>query len=122
MKGNPAGHRVLIRPDKVEESDEIYKKAKEAGIDLSETKEYSREQSSATTGTILQLGHSCWWAYDSSHPDWKPWAKLGAKVIYGRFSAKIVIDPETNEELWLVNDDDILYVFGETEQVGEEDE
>lgn len=108
MKGNPAGHRVLIRPDKVE-------KTTDSGIVIESADSLRKEQAANTTGEVLQVGHSCWWAYDKDSPDWKPWAKKGDRVIYGRFSAKVVLNPETGEELWLINDDDILYVFGDEE-------
>jgi len=106
IKGKPAGHRVLIQPDKVEETDELYKRAAEAGIDLSHTQEKEREDAAQTIGTILQIGDTAWKDYKCD-----PWAKVGDRVAYGRYSGKVICDPDSGEELWIINDDDVQYVF-----------
>jgi len=109
MQGRPAGHRVLIRPKKIEQTDETFKKAAEIGLDLSHTDEYKREQHGSIHGEVLQIGANAWLAFDNGDP----WCEVGDNVLYGRFTGKTVIDPDTQEELIVVNDDDIIYVFGD---------
>lgn len=116
MKGEPAGHRLLVKVAKIEETDEAYKKAASIGFDLSGTKEYQREQHGSTRATVLQIGHSAWRAYDSNWDQWKPWCKVGDDILFGRFSGKTVLDPDTQEKLLVINDDDVIYVFGDKDE------
>ncbi len=107
MNIKPKGYFVLIAPDKLEERDEVYKAAKEAGIVLQDettNKEYAATQ----TGTIVAIGPTAWKAFDRNDPDWKPWAKVGERVFFQKYVSKTIIDEDTNEEYFLLADENIL--------------
>lgn len=109
-KRGPAGHRVLVRPDRVEETTR-------GGIVLPEvTKE--RDQRATQQGTVLEIGPSAW----KEHWEGKPWAKVGDRVIFTRYAgvdlsyeARQLIDPSA-DRLTVINDEDVVYVLEEREE------
>ena len=93
--GIPAGHRLIIKPDPVEEKTKsgIYKPQEVQ----------SMEQRAATTGTILAIGKDAW--YDKR----SPWAEVGNRILFSQYaSVRYYID---TEELWIINDEDVLVVL-----------
>lgn len=107
MKISPKGYFVLVKPDSLEERDEVYKAAKEAGIYLS-SESQEREFAATQTGTIVAIGPTAWKAFDRNDPDWKPWATVGERVFFQKFVSKTIIDEETKEEFFLMADENIL--------------
>lgn len=103
---NPCGHRVLVKPEKVAEVDEVYKSARRAGIELIEDK---REQEAVVIGTILKIGDTAW--KDPSLGG-TPWANVGDKVYYAKFSGKEIKIPGETPVL-IMNDEDIVAVIKE---------
>lgn len=71
-----------------------------------------RAKSELTMGTIVALGPYCWMLPDMGYgtPNWKPWAKVGDKVIFSKYGGRFIQSPETKEEYYLVNDDDIQMI------------
>ena len=104
MKISPKGHYVLIKPDPVEE-------ASEGGIILNV--DYKRELAATTTGTVVAIGPTAWMAYDFDKPAWKPWAEVGERVFFVRHVGKLITDPDTGEEYFLMADENILCGIGE---------
>ena len=102
------GFRVLIRPDPIEE-------VSKSGIVLIASKMQERKEMAAQmTGVILAIGRTAWKAFDKG-PDWQPWAKVGDHVVYTRYGARYVPDPEDTEQtLAIINDEDVLAVINET--------
>lgn len=95
----PAGHRVLILPEVIEEKTA-------GGIILSAaTKE--RDQQATMRGTVVTLGVNAWKAFD----DGTPWANEGDKVIFRKYAGEVIKTDEA--EYRVVNDDDILAVIKE---------
>lgn len=99
MKLIPVGHRVLIRPDKVEE-------VSDGGIVL--VREHvEREKAATTKGEVLEVGPDCWYDKPSQ------WAKAGDRVVYAKY-AGFAVDGEPygypDEQLRLCNDEDIVAV------------
>jgi len=100
----PCGHRVLIKPHKV---DDVSK----GGIVLvDQTKDL--EKRATQIGTVVAIGRQAWKAFD----DGVPWCAVGDTVMYSRYSGADVpedvrrqIDP-TAERLVVVQDEDILSV------------
>jgi len=107
MKITPKGHYVLIKPDSLEEQDDVYKAAKAAGIVLDKNVT-SREVAATTTGTVVAIGPMAWRAFDRSDPDWEPWAKVGERVFFQKFVSKQIIDEETADEYFLTADENVL--------------
>lgn len=106
MNITPAGHRILVKPDNIEEIDPVLASAKRTGIVLSDMTART-EQTAVDTGTILEIGVNCWKAFDSG----VPWAKVGDKIIYAKFGGKLVVDPDTKEKFLILNDEDCIGVF-----------
>ncbi len=93
-------HRVAIKPFAVDEWDEDRKKAKALGFALPEMEEHKRAKASVDVGTIVQIGAT------AELP-----AKVGDVVGYVKNAGKFVVNPFTQEEIYLLNDEDILVVL-----------
>ena len=102
----PCGHRILVRPDKYEETDPVYKQAKLAGLKLIED---NREQAGVVTGTVLAIGPTAWKDFDVSGVVNTPWAKVGDRIYYAKYSGKN-IEIEKNDPLIVLNDEDVVAV------------
>ena len=104
------GPRVLVKPDKIEEVDEVYKAAKAAGLEIVDGEEKKREERDVVFGTVLQTTDECWQA-PVGHGI--PWAMPGDKVVYARYAGKYITDPFTKEEYLILNDEDIIGVLSD---------
>ena len=99
----PAGGRVLIKPDSVE-------KVSEGGIIMAVDERV--EKQGIRVGIVKSVGKTAWsWTTTG-----EPWAKVGDKVYYARHSGTFITDPtdEAKEEYILVNDEDITMIITET--------
>ncbi len=106
----PAGHRVLIKPDDIQETDDVLRKAKELGIEIVKDRQTERaERASQVTGVIIGIGKTAWLAYDKG----EPWAVVGDRVTYSKYGGTFVSDPDTGEEFILLNDEDITCILKE---------
>jgi len=100
----PAGHRVLVKPDDIKDTDEDYIKAKSFNFEIVQDKQTQRaEKASQIQGTLVAIGMNAWKAFDGG----EPWAKVGDRVAYSKYGGKFIIDPATKEEYVLLNDEDI---------------
>lgn len=109
----PCGHRLVVKPFKQEEVDEVLRKAKESGF-LNDfqiiNNNKAREDASVDKGIVLAIGPSAW-------PNEDPWCKVGDTVLFVKFSPKFVEDPETKETVGILNDEDVVAVVsGETNE------
>ncbi len=100
----PAGHYVLVRPQKLEDVDSAYKAAERIPGFQFAGQEKRKEQIAVSKGTVLSLGKS---AYKDMQ-DGIPWCKVGDLVAYVRHGGMFVQDPDTEEDLLLLNDSDIV--------------
>lgn len=98
----PCGHRLVVRPEKVEETDEVFSRARNAGIQLLE-RDLRLEQISVDKGVVLAIG-------DTAFKDFggEPWCNVGDTVAYARHGGKLVRDPTSDEHYLLLNDEDII--------------
>jgi co-chaperonin GroES (HSP10) len=101
MAIKPLGHRLLVKPEKLEEVDEVRKRAIAAGLIL-ETKD--REQAAVDQGIVIDIGSTAWKAFD----DGEPWASIGDRVVYSRYGGKVIKDPDTQEDFVILNDEDVI--------------
>lgn len=106
LKIRVPGHRVLVKPEAVE-------KVSKGGIILAQ--DDKRQFMATDRGTVVDVGPMCWRNYDYGQPDWKPWCKPGDQVVFARYAGKIVKHPETEEEFFLMNDEDIQVVLEDEE-------
>lgn len=98
----PAGYRVLVKADPIEEESE-------GGIILiTNERDKLLEKAAQTYGTLVLIGESAW--HDSPTG---PWAEVGDRVAYSKHGGKFIKDPDTDEEYVLLNDEDITAVIKE---------
>jgi co-chaperonin GroES (HSP10) len=95
-------HHVLVKLDDATEADDVYRKAKAAGIELALDK---REQKAVEYGTVVQVGPTAFLDYGRD-PDI---LKGGDRVSFARYSGKDVTD-SNGDKYVLLNDSDILVV------------
>lgn len=89
----PAGYRMLLKMDEVEE-------VTAGGIILpQQTKD--ADEAAQEWGTVVALGPFCYHDYQ------RPWCGVGDKVSITRYAGKVVIDRATGEKLRAINDIDI---------------
>ena len=98
----PCGHRLLVKPEKIEDVDKSYAAAKKAGIYIPEM-EARKEQLAVDRGVVISLGETAFVDYGGT-----PWCQVGDMVGYNRYGGKIIKDPKDEQEYVLLNDEDIL--------------
>ena len=101
MKFNPDTlvHRVILKPY-------ILPKKSEGGIDLTAISE--RTQAVNTDrGEILMFGPRAWKDFGCETPP----VKIGDKVIYAKYGAKVIKNEKTDELFIICNDEDILVEY-----------
>lgn len=101
----PCGHRVLVRPQKLEEVDDAYKAAQRAGIILQETHE-KLQQAAIDKGTVVALGSTAFNDYGG-----EAWCGVGDLVAYARYGGKLIKDTKTQEDFLVLNDEDIIAII-----------
>lgn len=98
----PLGHRLLIKPQKLEDIDQAYKAARSAGIIIQESHE-KLQQAAVDKGVVIAMG-------DTAFEDFGgiPWCFVGDLVAYARYGGKLITDPETKEDFLILNDEDVI--------------
>lgn len=96
----PVGVRILVLPDVVEEKTV-------GGIILA--KEYTnKEKMAQIKGVLVATGDHAWEDYST------PWAKVGDRVIIGKYSGLIEMGRD-EKEYRIVNDKDLVCVIEDTQ-------
>lgn len=117
----PCGHKVLVKPDSLEEEHKVEGTNKALVI----VRHNERAQQAAQIeGTIVGIGPTAWEAFRTVDDEgkWvngKPWATIGDKVLYGKYTGTIVDpvgDDKMEDFLVLINDEDINAVVIENER------
>ena len=98
MNLSVCGHRVLIEPEHLEE-------VTESGIVLNVGEDWKREKAATVIGKIVSVGPTAW----KDFSDGWPWAKVGDRVYYARYSGKTVVDGD--DEFVICNDEDVICVI-----------
>ena len=93
----PAGHRVLVKVEEVEEKTK-------GGIFIVNA---DKQTEANIFGEIVAVGPTAWRAFD----DGDAWAQVGDKVAFAKYGGFIIEDPETKEQFRLLNDEDITAVI-----------
>jgi co-chaperonin GroES (HSP10) len=100
-------HRVLLKPDelkrehKVEGTDVVLAIAAPAGLE-------ARQEASIQQGYITVIGPTAF-KHEDVPKDTQP--QVGDFVLWAKYAGVGVIDPETNEKLVILNDDDVLCIL-----------
>ena len=100
----PVLHRLLVRPAKLEEANQTYKKMKELGLAIAETQDKKREDRAVEIGEVIAVGDT---AFKDFGANVLP--VVGDTVYYAKYSGKWVKDGE--EELLLLNDEDVCCIL-----------
>ena len=93
----PVGHRVLVKPEKIEEK---------IGSIVIAKATTDKEQLAQVRGTVLDVGKDCWREFND------PWCKIGDTVLYQRYAGMRVPDGRGSfiEDMLLLNDLDITAI------------
>lgn len=97
------GCRILVKPFKLVEHDEVYARAAKAGIAIAEMSE-RKEQINVDRGTVLAIGSKC-------HEDYVGELKNGDIIGYAKFGGKFIEDPEDKQTYLIINDEDVVCIL-----------
>lgn len=107
----PCGHRLLVKPFKQEEVDEVMKKHREFISTLTIINENKkREDASVDKGVVVAIGPTAWNDFKSD-----PWCSIGDEILFAKFAGKFVDDPESGETYVILNDEDVIAVTKEAQ-------
>ena len=95
MRFIPLGHRVLVKPEKVEEKTR-------GGLFVPEHT-LERKQAEDIYGTGVDVGQTAWKAFD----DGNPWAAVGDEVVFAKYGGFLLKDEDGNE-FRILNDEDLV--------------
>lgn len=101
------GHRILVKPKLLEETDDVFKKAKAFGLEVVRD-DRAREHESVDQGVVLSIGPTAWKDFGG-----EPWAEVGDTIVYAKYAGKLVVDPTTKEKFICLNDEDIVAILKE---------
>ena len=98
MPWEPAGHRILVRPDEPPEK-----------IGSLYVASWIRDTRAIENilGTVAAVGMTAWKAFDEG----KPWANIGDRVAFAKYGGFILEDEVTKEKLRVLNDEDIIAIW-----------
>jgi co-chaperonin GroES (HSP10) len=99
------GCRILVKPFALQEHDKTFAAARSVGIVIPESSQ-RKEEINVDKGTVLQIG-------EKAHPDYLGNVRIGDVIGYAKFGGKFFTDPDTNELLLVINDEDIICIFKE---------
>jgi co-chaperonin GroES (HSP10) len=105
----PCGHRLVVKPFKLSEVDKVYERAMNAGLEIVRNNQ-KREDQSVDKGTVLAIGPTAW---QTESLGGQPWCKVGDTILFAKFSPKWVEDPDTKDQLGILNDEDVVAVLEE---------
>lgn len=97
MKFNPVLHRVLIKPDRIEEKTA-------SGIIIQYDK---REEAAVEKGTVVLVGSTAYKEFGTTAEE--QGVIPGARVSFAKYSGKTIMDGDT--KYLCVNDEDIVGVI-----------
>lgn len=100
----PCGHRVLVKAEKIEDIDPMYKRAQAAGIQLADTEDKRREQAGLDKGTVVALGPTAFRDFGGD-----PWCSVGDFIVFAKYAGKGVTDGE--DQYIVLNDEDVVAIM-----------
>lgn len=104
----PVLHRILVKPDKLEDVDDTYKRAAAAGLVFDHANERKREQEAIDTGVVIMLGSTVGVDFHDGN-----FVKVGDRVVYAKYGGKAIVHPKTKERYVALNDEDVIAIFVE---------
>jgi co-chaperonin GroES (HSP10) len=110
----PCGHRVVVKQEKLEDTDPAYRKAVRAGIMIADTEDKRREQAGFDKGTVVAIGPGAFVEFNRNQGTEGTWCQIGDKVAFAKYSGKTVVDPDNHEVYMVINDEDVVCIIRET--------
>jgi co-chaperonin GroES (HSP10) len=98
MAIKPAGHRVLVLPDPIEE-------VSEGGIIMVTSNNTDREKQAQMFGTVVDIGYTAWKDFGGGN-----WCSVGDRIAFAKYGGFIIKDPADGKEYRLLNDEDVCAV------------
>jgi co-chaperonin GroES (HSP10) len=102
----PILHRILIKQDKIEETNQDYLKLKQLNMVLPSSDDSKRAQAGVDTGVVVALGATAFRDFGTSPP-----IEVGDKIAYARFAGKFLTDFADQEKYVMLNDEDVCCVY-----------
>ena len=100
----PILHRVLVKPDNVEDVDDVVRSARQSGLVVQLDK---REQAAIEVGTVVLVGDTSYREFGTTAVE--QGIVPGARVFFAKYSGKSVKDGE--EKFLMLNDEDVIGVI-----------
>lgn len=104
----PCGHRLLVKPYKHAEVDDVMKKHKDFLKDFEIVGTETRNDASVDKGIVLDIGPTAWNDFNSP-----PWCKKGDEIVFAKFAGKTVVDQDDGQDYFVINDSDVIAVTQE---------
>jgi co-chaperonin GroES (HSP10) len=102
------GHRLLVKPIGYLEDDPTYQRAKALGLTIADHEDNKRARESVDQGTVVQVGPTAFNDFGGA-----AWCKEGDKIVYAKFAGKLIVDPDTQDKFYAINDEDVVAIVGE---------
>lgn len=102
MALEPAGHRLLVIPDVVED--------REGSLFLAPAT-MERRKNEKIFGTVAKVGQTAFQAFDDGHA----WCKAGDHICFAKFAGFTITDPDSGEQFRVINDEDVILVHTKEE-------
>jgi co-chaperonin GroES (HSP10) len=106
----PVLHRILVKPDNVQDVDPSLAAAKRMGMEIA-GKELEREQGAIDTGVIILMGRTAGRDFGD-----EGFVHVGQRVVYAKYGGKAIVHPTTKEKFVALNDEDVIAIFEEETQ------
>jgi co-chaperonin GroES (HSP10) len=102
------GYRLTVQPNAVvdSEAEKTKQLADAAGIVIPDKikadldSEFTRERASVDQGIVLTIGSTAFGGL--------AWCAVGDHIAYARHAGKFVKDPDTGEDVLVINDEDVI--------------
>lgn len=105
MAIKPILHRILVKPDNLDDKDKYFRNAKAAGIIVARD-EREREQAAIDTGTVVEIGDTAFRDFGTTSP-----IKVGDYIVYAKYGGKAIIDPSDEVKYVALNDEDVIAII-----------
>jgi co-chaperonin GroES (HSP10) len=96
----PCGHRILVKPERVEDTDPAYKAAKALGFEFVD-KSLKQEQAAIDKGVVIAIGPTAFKDYGGD-----AWCAVGDRIAFAKYGGKFV-----TPDALILNDEDVVCVL-----------
>lgn len=102
----PCSYRVIVKIQSLAETDPVYKKAKNAGIELPvDHEDFRRQENAIDKGVVVEIGPAAFKEWGGAEANG---IKVGKTVVFAKYAGKVLTDKDTKYQV--LNDEDIVAV------------